>query len=215
MGTNAKLDDLLLRWEERRRQGQAISAEELCRDCPELLAELNWHIQALQFMDSVLETTQEEPGAHPDPAAEAPAAARPVASLATQARYAVLSLHAQGGLGEVLLARDEGLHREVALKRIQSPHAHDPQSRRRFLAEAEITSRLEHPGIVPVYGLGQDGDGRPFYTMRFIQGETLQDAIRKFHAAGPARPRPRRAGGGVTAPVKPVPHRLQHDRLRP
>jgi serine/threonine-protein kinase len=183
MGTNAKLDDLLLRWEEQRRQGRALSAEELCRDCPELLAELNWHIQALQFMDSVLQTTQEKTSLSRVPVTPDRGAAGPSASLATQARYAVLHLHARGGLGEVLLAQDEGLRREVALKRIQSPHAHNPESRSRFLAEAEITSRLEHPGIVPVYGLGQDGDGRPFYTMRFIQGETLQDALRKFHAA--------------------------------
>src|SRR6185369_14057832 len=53
----------------------------------------------------------------------------------------------------------------------------------RFLREAEITGNLEHPGIVPVYGLGADGEGRPYYAMRFIQGESLREAIDKFHAA--------------------------------
>jgi serine/threonine protein kinase len=65
------------------------------------------------------------------------------------------------------------LHREVALKLILDRHAIDPVSRQRFLIEAEITGGLEHPGIVPVYGLGADGDGRPFYATRFIRGDSL------------------------------------------
>jgi serine/threonine protein kinase len=85
-------------------------------------------------------------------------------------------------LGEVLLARDEELQREVALKRILEAHARDSESRRRFLLEAEVTGRLEHPGVVPVYGLVQSDDGRPCYAMRFIQGESLKDAIERLHA---------------------------------
>src|SRR5262249_28192502 len=53
-------------------------------------------------------------------------------------------------------------------------------ARWRFLREAAITARLQHPGIVPIYGLGQD-DGGPFYTMPFIQGQTLQEALDAFH----------------------------------
>jgi serine/threonine-protein kinase len=82
-----------------------------------------------------------------------------------------------------LLAQDSELNRAVALKRIQERQADNPESRRRFLREAEITGRLEHPGVVPVYGLAQDAAGRPCYAMRFIQGESLKDAIQKFHAA--------------------------------
>jgi tetratricopeptide (TPR) repeat protein len=85
-----------------------------------------------------------------------------------------------------VVAHDEELRREVALKRMQGPCADDPEHRRRFLGEAEITGRLEHPGIVPVYGLVQGEDGRPCYAMRFIQGETLQEALQRFHAASPA-----------------------------
>jgi serine/threonine protein kinase len=81
------------------------------------------------------------------------------------------------------VAHDEEVHREVALKEIQDRHADDPESRSRFLLEAELTGRLEHPGVVPVYGLGQYADGRPFYAMRLIQGDSLQDAIQRFHQA--------------------------------
>jgi serine/threonine protein kinase len=98
-------------------------------------------------------------------------------------RYRILRPHARGGLGEVFVALDQELHREVALKEIQEERADDALSRSRFLMEAEITGGLEHPGIVPVYGLGQYSDGRPFYAMRFIKGDNLKEAIRRFHEA--------------------------------
>jgi serine/threonine-protein kinase len=98
-------------------------------------------------------------------------------------RYRILRPHAKGGLGEVYVAEDTELHREVALKEIQPEHADDPTRRGRFLLEAEITGGLEHPGVVPVYGLGQYADGRPFYAMRFIRGDNLKDAIDRFHSA--------------------------------
>ncbi len=74
------------------------------------------------------------------------------------------------------------MHREVALKQILDSHADDPTSRQRFVLEAEVTGGLEHPGIVPVYGLGSYGDGRPYYAMRFIKGDSLKEAIEHFHA---------------------------------
>jgi serine/threonine-protein kinase len=103
-------------------------------------------------------------------------------------RFRIVRPHARGGLGEVFVARDEELNREVALKQIRPSHAHRPESRQRFVMEAEVTGGLEHPGVVPVYGLGYHGDGRPYYAMRFVKGDSLQDAVEKFHAAeGPGR----------------------------
>ena len=96
-------------------------------------------------------------------------------------RFRVLRPHARGGLGAVFVALDAELHREVALKQIVDSHADDPASRRRFILEAEITGGLEHPGIVPVYGLGAYADGRPYYAMRFIRGDSLKEAIDRFH----------------------------------
>jgi serine/threonine-protein kinase len=97
-------------------------------------------------------------------------------------RFRILRPHARGGLGAVSVAFDGELRREVALKQILDEHADDPDSRRRFLAEAEITGGLEHPGIVPVYGLGADARGRPYYAMRLIRGESLQAALARFRA---------------------------------
>src|SRR5207302_2411993 len=96
-------------------------------------------------------------------------------------RYQVLRPHARGGLGEVFVAEDTELGRRVALKEIQARHADHAESRTRFVLEAEITGGLEHPGIVPVYGLGTYADGRPFYAMRFIRGDSLMEAIQKYH----------------------------------
>jgi serine/threonine-protein kinase len=98
-------------------------------------------------------------------------------------RFQLIRHHARGGIGTVFVALDSELNREVALKQIQTHHADDPASRSRFLLEAEVTGRLEHPGVVPVYGLGTSEQGRPFYAMRFVRGESLKDAIERFHRA--------------------------------
>jgi serine/threonine-protein kinase len=113
----------------------------------------------------------------------------PIPPASPRARYRVVRPHARGGLGEVFVAEDTELGRQVALKEIRPERAGDAASRQRFVLEAEITGGLEHPGVVPVYGLGSYADGRPYYAMRFIQGDTLQEAIRRFHADGPAAAR--------------------------
>ncbi|MFO0811473.1 MAG: serine/threonine-protein kinase [Gemmataceae bacterium] len=120
-----------------------------------------------------------------------PEAALPADLPAEAGRFRVLSFHARGGLGEVLIATDGELPRRVALKRIQPQLANDPARRARFAREAEITGRLEHPGIVPIYGRVDGPDGEPFYAMRFIAGESLRDAIARTHAlpSGPDRER--------------------------
>jgi serine/threonine-protein kinase len=96
-------------------------------------------------------------------------------------RFLPIRLHARGGIGQVWVARDGELQREVALKVIQDRYAERTDQRARFLLEAEITGNLEHPGIVPVYSLGRNAQGRPYYAMRFIRGQSLAAAIRQFH----------------------------------
>jgi serine/threonine-protein kinase len=116
-----------------------------------------------------------------------------VAPVRNGSRYRRLRRHARGGLGEVFVAEDTELHREVAVKEIQPDRAFDESSRTRFVLEAEITGALEHPGIVPVYGLGTYPDGRPYYAMRFVRGDNLKAAIDRFHAAESVRPPAERA----------------------
>jgi eukaryotic-like serine/threonine-protein kinase len=101
-------------------------------------------------------------------------------------RYTRPRPHRKGGIGEVFKAHDVELNRDVALKRIQEQYVDNPVCQRDFLREAEITGKLEHPGVVPIYGLVQGPDGNPSYAMRFIEGESLKDAIHQFHEADKA-----------------------------
>ncbi len=184
-----RLDELVLFWEERRASGESVLAAELCRDCPELTEPLQEQIKKLERMEAVLgrgETvdlattiTRSRLGQSGGDATESQSVGE---TLETHSVFRIVRAHAKGGLGEVLLAEDQELRRPVALKRIQHPFDRDPERRQRFLREAEITSRLEHPGVVPVHSVGQDSEGRPCYTMRFVQGDTLHEAIQQFHA---------------------------------
>jgi serine/threonine protein kinase/tetratricopeptide (TPR) repeat protein len=150
------------------------------------------------FSDSASVTpgTLDELPPPPEPQQPASGQAR---SETSAGRYRILRPHARGGLGEVFVAEDTELGRHVALKEIQAHHADLPESRTRFVLEAQITGGLEHPGIVPVYGLGSYADGRPFYAMRFVQGESLRAAIRRFHGLPPS-PGFAGAGTGVRVP---------------
>ncbi len=107
-------------------------------------------------------------------------------------RYTNLRFHARGGLGEVFRAHDESLRRDVAVKFIRPVRAAEPASREQFLLESEITGRLDHPGIVPVYGLGETFDNRVFLAMRFIDGRTFCEAINAYHADRISSPSERR-----------------------
>jgi serine/threonine-protein kinase len=97
-------------------------------------------------------------------------------------RYTLTHLHATGGIGQVWLARDLDLGREVALKELKPERATNPGIWARFLQEAQITGQLEHPGIVPIYELSRRSvQLRPFYTMRFVRGRTLTEASQAYH----------------------------------
>ena len=97
-------------------------------------------------------------------------------------RYSLKHLHARGGIGQVWLAHDADLDRDVALKELRPEQINNPSALDRFLDEARITGQLEHPGAVPVYELiRQSPDHSPFYTMRFINGQTLAEVSRVYH----------------------------------
>lgn len=99
------------------------------------------------------------------------------------ARFRIGHQHDKGGIGVVFHARDEELDRDVALKELQEKYADDPECKARMVREAEITAKLGHPGIVPVYGLGQYANGRLCYAMQFIASKNLGQAIKEFHTS--------------------------------
>src|SRR5262249_25457447 len=89
-------------------------------------------------------------------------------------RYHIMGEHGRGGLGRVSRAHDRELGRDVAIKELISRNSTD---KIRFLREALITARLEHPGIVPVHEAGRWPDGTPFYAMKLVSGRPLRDLI--------------------------------------
>ena len=93
---------------------------------------------------------------------------------------------ARGGMGRILVALDRHVGREIALKELlpepmtgTPPSGSRPASAARFLREARVTGRLEHPSIVPVYEVGRRADGSLYYTMRLVRGRSLASAIRE------------------------------------
>ena len=148
----------------RRQCGQAPTESELRRRFPAPLLD-NDLIQTLVARGEAQAAPPASPGSAPD----------------ELARYSLLNEHASGGFGTVWRATDSKLSRQVAVKQLRERLTSEPEIRKRFAREARICARLEHPGVVPVYDAGNLDGGRPFYAMKFIQGETLADAIARFH----------------------------------
>jgi eukaryotic-like serine/threonine-protein kinase len=106
--------------------------------------------------------------AHTDTGASHPAAI---------GRYQIVGVLGRGGMGEVFLARDPVLEREVAVKLIHGD-LESTTSRERLVREARAAGRLRHPNIVTIFDAGEH-DGRPFIAMEFVRGETLGNLIRR------------------------------------
>jgi eukaryotic-like serine/threonine-protein kinase len=97
----------------------------------------------------------------------------------TRNRYEPIKLLGAGGMGEVVLVQDHDIARKVAVKRLL-PEANDPIMLARFVEEIRTVGRLEHPNIVPVHDVGVDENGRYFFVMKYVEGETLEQIIRKL-----------------------------------
>src|SRR5262245_62050623 len=96
-------------------------------------------------------------------------------TVVAEAAYDIRGEHARGGLGRVLKAEDRRLGRVVAIKELLRQGT---EQSRRFLREVQLTARLQHPGVVPIYEAGRWPNGTPFYAMKFIEGRTLRDLLR-------------------------------------
>lgn len=106
-------------------------------------------------------------------------------------RHRVLGLLGRGAMGEVFVARDEDLRRNVAFKRMFAHLAADPTLARRFVTEIQVTAQLDHPAIVPVYGIERGARGVEGYTMKLVRGRTLKEFIleaRKYAEQGQLPP---------------------------
>jgi hypothetical protein len=102
-----------------------------------------------------------------------------------KSRYAEVKKLGEGGMGEVTLAHDEDIGRHIALKRLHA-EALTTAGMARFVDEVRIVGRLEHPNIVPIHDVGVDEEGRYFFVMKYVEGETLENIIDKLRAQDPA-----------------------------
>ena len=109
----------------------------------------------------------------------------PALRVALQGQYSIERELGRGGMGIVVLARDERLDRQVALKVLPPSLAEHPETRERFLREARMAAQLSHPNIVPVYRADEIG-GFAFFAMGFVDGETLGDRVRARGTLPPA-----------------------------
>lgn len=162
-----RIADLLEKWEEAAEKGEELSADELCRDCPECVEELRWRITALKRTSWTKKPLTAEPihGSKPSD----------FGLPETLGRYFLESLLGTGGFGQVWKAFDPQLKRPVALKIPRRDKLAAPEH---FLAEAQKVARLRHPGIVPVHDVGNQ-DGVFYIVSEFIEGGSLADQLTK------------------------------------
>jgi serine/threonine-protein kinase len=182
---------LLAELADRAAQGRSVSPEALTSDFPDLpadvISELRGLWAAAQFAEEFA-----RPRAQPrrtPPVPTRPEAAEPArdGSLSLPRRfgdYDLLEKLGQGGMGVVYKARHRSLRRVVALKMILHGDHATEADQARFEVERQATAHLDHPHIVPVYEAGQC-DGHPYFTMRYVAGETLASLLNR----GPLRPR--------------------------
>lgn len=114
--------------------------------------------------------------AEPEEAAELPVPTTP------EKRYLDLGMIGLGGMGEVRRVRDSVLNRFVAMKILRPEFCDKRGAIARFVAEAQATAQLQHPGVVPVHDIGQLEDGRWFFTMKEVSGATLEEAVLDYLA---------------------------------
>jgi WD40 repeat protein len=172
------LDDLVNRWQQQLRQGQTLSLEALCADCPDQLEALKRHLVEVASMQAFLQLSQQTADRGPEPSAadttlgHAGTAPEPRAGVdgpRLVAGYEILAELGRGGMGVVYQARDQRLGRLVALKMIKDGADADL---RRFRTEAEALARLQHPNIVQVFEVGEH-DGQPYFSLEYCAGGSL------------------------------------------
>ena len=104
-------------------------------------------------------------------------------------RYQIGAMLGRGGMGEVRLARDARIEREVAIKRLLPEQTHNPDAVARFIREALVQGGLDHPAVVPIHDLGVDDEGTPYFVMKRLTGTTLFDIFAARAAMAASWPR--------------------------
>lgn len=137
----------------------------------------NSHNPLESILDRALERAFEEEGRSAQPQGPQPPLQTRQELPRQVGRYRIEGLLGCGGMGQVFLARDPELDRDLALKILPEHMAADPGRSLQFLHEARLCSQLQHPGVVPIHEVGQTEDGRPYFTMKILGGQTLHQRL--------------------------------------
>jgi WD40 repeat protein len=167
-----RLLELLDRFQEAEAQGNPVSVDLLCADCPDLLNELRRQVDLHRGLQALAGCG--EPISLPDPGQAR--SQRAAAELPSIPGYELLRELGRGGMGVVLEARHLGLKRTVALKVVLGSDLAGREALARFRGEAETLACLHHPNVVQVFDSGEH-DGRPFFAMELVRGGTLKDRL--------------------------------------
>ena len=185
-----RLADLLASLTDQICLGRPPNLDEVCRQHPDLADDLRHLWGAVLVTDTAGTAFAQHPVAQTEDSGEK---LRRLQLPARFGDYQLLEEVGRGGMGVVFRAEQVSLDREVAVKMILRGRLASHVDMQRFLAEAAATARLEHPNIVPVYEVG-DIDGRPFFSMQYVDGETLAERV----ADGPL---PQREAARIVADV--------------
>ncbi|MEM1448695.1 MAG: serine/threonine-protein kinase [Planctomycetota bacterium] len=154
-----------------REDGEVDPLERLCTEHPASAEELRHHVDLLARAGLLDEAASEANGAFD--------------SIPERLEgFRLIQQVGAGGMGVVFRARDEALEREVALKVVRPDQLLFPGARERFQREVVTIAGLRHPGIVPLFSVGES-DGLPFYVMEFIEGATLSELLERLQGKDP------------------------------
>ncbi len=160
------------------RQGQRVSAEELCRDCPDLLEEVKARIHDLESLHSLLDTNVDEPRPGSASALHFLAPAQAKDELGRLGGFRILKVLGHGGMGIVFAGHDPKLGRQVAIKAMLPHLASNRAAQQRFLREARAAAAVQHDHIVPIFHVDEER-GAPFIVMPLLQGESLEKHLQR------------------------------------
>ncbi len=178
MTPDKSIDQLFEQWLAAFERQQVLSVAELCPDQPKHREALSRRIAAWRRLHQSWNTDH---AAQQVTADLDDSALTGIDHVKLGVDYCQLQHLASGGIGVVYQATDACLERTVAIKTVRS-HVRVSDPSNRFLEEARITAGLDHPGIVPVYGMGTTEDGSTFYVMRLVRGQTMGETIEAFFA---------------------------------
>ena len=185
-----RIADLLIEWEEMLEQGQKVSAEQLCQDCPQLIEEMEKRIEALRATAWLLKDHEEGRDA-------STAIGMDQSGTVLAGRYRLDQLIGEGGFGRVWRGFDLELQRTIAIKVPSAGRLSSSDQAESFLAEARRVAQLKHPHIVSIHDVGRDA-GLVFFVSDWIEGGSVADLIAR------QRPSPQEAARIVAEAAQAV-----------